>query len=94
MSFLNDETIDNKENLDKDLVNKETFILVEKAILGLKEKYRTAFLLKELDGMSYLEIASEMEVSVDHVKLLLFRAKDKLRQILNKKLGGGISYEY
>jgi len=94
MHFLDDNTIDKKENLDKELVNKEMFMLIEKAIWGLKDKYRIAFLLKEFEGMSYLEIADEMDVSIDNVKVWIFRAKEQLKQILTRKLGGGMNYEY
>ena len=56
---------------------------VEKAIQGLPDDLRTAIILRELDGMSYEEIAQTMECPVGTVRSRIFRARDAI----SKKVG-------
>ena len=56
---------------------------VEKAIQGLPDDLRTAIILRELDGMSYEEIAQTMECPVGTVRSRIFRARDAI----GKKVG-------
>ena len=46
----------------------ETLQLVDQALAGLSVKARTAFLLAQLDGLRYEEIASQLGVSLASVK--------------------------
>ena len=61
---------------------------VERAIAALPEDLRTAIILRELEGMSYEEIAQTMECPVGTVRSRLFRARADLRDRLEKTLGG------
>ena len=56
---------------------------VERAIAALPEDLRTAIILRELDGMSYEEIAQTMECPVGTVRSRIFRARDAIA----KKVG-------
>ena len=56
---------------------------VERAIAGLPEDLRTAIVLRELEGMSYEEIAETMECPVGTVRSRIFRARDAI----GKKVG-------
>jgi RNA polymerase sigma-70 factor (ECF subfamily) len=54
-----------------------------RAVLGeLPEPQSEAFCLRHLNEMSYEEIAGEMGLSVDHVGVLLHRARGRLRELL------------
>jgi RNA polymerase sigma-70 factor (ECF subfamily) len=57
--------------------------IVERAIAALPEDLRTAIILRELDGMSYEEIAQTMECPVGTVRSRIFRARDAIA----KKVG-------
>ena len=57
---------------------------VERAIAALPEDLRTAIILRELEGMSYEEIAQTMECPVGTVRSRIFRARDAI----SKKVGG------
>tara|TARA_R110002096_G_scaffold163266_1_gene330665 strand:+ start:12534 stop:13109 length:576 start_codon:yes stop_codon:yes gene_type:complete len=57
--------------------------IVERAIAGLPEDLRTAIVLRELEGMSYEEIAQTMECPVGTVRSRIFRARDAI----GKKVG-------
>lgn len=57
--------------------------VVERAIAALPEDLRTAIILRELEGMSYEEIAQTMDCPVGTVRSRIFRARDAI----GKKVG-------
>jgi RNA polymerase sigma-70 factor (ECF subfamily) len=64
-------------------LGKELKETVERAIASLPEDLRTAIVLRELEGMSYEEIAQTMECPVGTVRSRIFRARDAIA----KKVG-------
>jgi RNA polymerase sigma-70 factor (ECF subfamily) len=56
---------------------------LERAIHALPDDLRTAIILRELDGMSYEEIAETMDCPVGTVRSRIFRARDAI----GKKIG-------
>ena len=65
------------------ILGKELQETVERAIAALPEDLRTAIILRELEGMSYEEIAQTMECPVGTVRSRIFRARDAI----SKKVG-------
>jgi len=51
---------------------------LERAIAALPDDLRTAIILRELDGMSYEEIAQTMDCPVGTVRSRIFRARDAI----------------
>jgi len=64
------------------LENKEMSAVLFNAIRRLPLNQRTAFTLNKIENLSYSELAEVMDVSVSSVESLLFRAKQKLRELL------------
>lgn len=64
-------------------LSQELHATVERAIEGLPDDLRTAIILRELDGMSYEEIAQTMDCPVGTVRSRIFRARDAIA----KKIG-------
>jgi RNA polymerase sigma-70 factor (ECF subfamily) len=64
---------------------------VNSALDGLSEEHRAVITLREIDGLSYQEIASAMSIPVGTVRSRVFRARDfidhKLRRIHDGGLG-------
>ncbi|MBI3298910.1 MAG: sigma-70 family RNA polymerase sigma factor [Elusimicrobia bacterium] len=59
-----------------------------KACLGeLPEAQRAAFQLKEVEGLEPEEIRNVLEVSDTNLRVLLFRARHRLRECLEKRWG-------
>ena len=56
---------------------------INKAIADLPDELRTAILLREIEGMSYEEIAQTMECPVGTVRSRIFRA----REAIDKQVG-------
>ncbi len=71
--------IDTPEHLT---LSEELRATIDKAIRDLPEDLRTAILLREIEGMSYEEIAQTMECPVGTVRSRIFRA----REAIDKKL--------
>jgi len=73
------------ENLDlMQEKSNETRYIVEKILSKLPEKYKTVVILREMDGFSYEEISKILKTSKDNVKVLLFRARERMREIANE----------
>lgn len=60
----------------------ELLQLIQTALELLPEDYREAFVLREYNGLSYVEISEVIGESLEVVKIRIFRAKKKLRDIL------------
>jgi len=65
------------------LLTEEIRSTVNRAIDGLPDDLRTAIVLRELEGLSYEEIARTMECPVGTVRSRIFRARDAIA----KKVG-------
>jgi RNA polymerase sigma-70 factor (ECF subfamily) len=70
------------------LLSKEIATTVNSAIESLPEELRSAIQLRELEGMSYEEIAKLMDCPIGTVRSRIFRAReaiaDKLKPLLDK----------
>jgi RNA polymerase sigma-70 factor (ECF subfamily) len=65
------------------VLSDEILRTVDSAIQDLPEELRTAILLRELEGMSYDQIAQTMECPVGTVRSRIFRA----REAIDKRVG-------
>ena len=87
------ETFDDGDHLrdlntpDSMLVTKQVGEAVNRAIDKLPEDLRTAIVLRELEGLSYEEIAESMQCPIGTVRSRIFRAREaialELRPILD-----------
>lgn len=59
---------------------RETTITVTRVVNALPPDYRAALTLREIDGLSYQEIADTMQLTVPAVHALLHRARGKFRE--------------
>jgi RNA polymerase sigma-70 factor, ECF subfamily len=68
--------------------DKEVAGQVKNAIAKLPETQREALVLREYQNFSYEEISQILGCSVDNVKVLIFRARERLRQELSSFMEG------
>jgi RNA polymerase sigma-70 factor (ECF subfamily) len=64
----------------------ETEALIEQALQRVNPKFRTALILREMEGLSYEEIAAVLEISLGTVKSRILRGRDALRKHLSGQL--------
>jgi len=67
--------------------SKQVGLAVTRAIDQLPEDLRTAIVLRELEGLSYDEIAAAMNCPVGTVRSRIFRAREAIAQELRPLLG-------
>jgi len=67
---------------DKAVEAQELREMIEQAVSGLPEDYRVVSVLRDMQGLSYQEIAEATETSLDNVKVRLSRARAMLRRRL------------
>jgi RNA polymerase sigma-70 factor (ECF subfamily) len=73
-----------QQNATSKLVNAELKKTLEEAIHRLPEKYRTVFILREIENMSVSETKQCLAISEINVKVRLNRAKSMLRNTLSE----------
>ena len=61
----------------------ETQEMVRKALAQLSEEYRTALVLKEMEGLRYEEIADILKCPIGTVRSRIHRARSELRDTLS-----------
>ena len=80
---------DKQLNPQENMVRNETKQILENAIDYLDTKYKTVYIMKEVEEMSLKEIALTLDLTVANVKVRLHRSKemlkDKLYEISNDR---------
>ena len=62
---------------------------INSALEQLSKNSRAVIVLKEIEGLSYEEIAEVLHISIGTVKSRISRTREELRRLLRKKSGGG-----
>lgn len=70
--------------------SKELQGVLQRAIQSLPENYRAVILLRDVEGLSYQDIAKATGSSVEAVKSRLFRARSHLKGLLEPYLRGEV----
>ncbi len=78
--------VDTPERL---LMSKQIAETVDRAMDGLPEDLREAITLREVDGLSYEEIAEVMDCPIGTVRSRIFRAREAIAQKLRPLLDAG-----
>ena len=73
---------------ENELLREEIERTVYDTIAELPEDLRTAIMLREMDGMSYEEIATTMECPIGTVRSRIFRAREAIDEKLKPLIGG------
>ena len=81
------ETIQTPITPEATLMEKEAFATLDRALDQLPFDLRNVFVLAELEGLSYGEIAEIEDAPVGTIKSRLARARAKIRSVLNPYKG-------
>jgi RNA polymerase sigma-70 factor (ECF subfamily) len=83
MSLL---TADWSQNPEAELLSRETQALLQQAVEGLPDLYRTVLVLRDVEGLANEQVAEIVGESVAAVKSRLHRARMALREELTRHL--------
>ncbi len=72
---------------ENELLGREIAVTVNRAMDALPDDLRTAITLREIDGLSYEEIASVMNCPIGTVRSRIFRARESIAAELRPLLG-------
>jgi RNA polymerase sigma-70 factor (ECF subfamily) len=76
---------------DQVLEKKEMNSCIKRYVQDISENYRTVFILSEYEGLKNAEIADVLGLSLDTVKIRLYRARTQLKKKMEE--GCRITYE-
>lgn len=79
---LRDRLVDRSESPFDSYAHAEVHSAVEKALHQVPEPFQTALILRDLEEMSYEEIAEVLQISLGTVKSRITRGRQALRKIL------------
>lgn len=84
----------NQLNPENKIIRQEAKQLLENTIDSLDPKYRTVYMLKEVEEMSIKEISECLNISVSNVKVRHHRAKNMLKEKLFEQTVNGKIFEF
>jgi RNA polymerase sigma-70 factor (ECF subfamily) len=81
-NFEDGDSLRTEDTPDRILLSKQVAEAVNRAIGRLPEELRTAIVLRELEGLSYDEIAASMNCPIGTVRSRIFRAREAVAEEL------------
>jgi len=81
-NFDDGDALRTEDTPDRILLSKQVAEAVNRAIEKLPEELRTAIVLRELEGLSYEEIAASMNCPIGTVRSRIFRAREAVAEEL------------
>jgi len=85
--FEDAEQLRDSNTPETELLGKQVAATVNKAVEALPEDLRTAITLREIEGLSYEEIANVMNCPIGTVRSRIFRAREAIAADLRPLLG-------
>jgi RNA polymerase sigma-70 factor, ECF subfamily len=76
-----------ESNPERTVLRRELGEKIQEALDQIPEKHRAILLLRELDGLSYEELAQVLEIPKGTVMSRLFHARAKVQKLLSESLG-------
>ncbi|MBI3943802.1 MAG: RNA polymerase sigma factor [Chloroflexi bacterium] len=80
---------DTWNDLDEKLASEETYIHIQEVIAGLPPSQREVITLRDIEGLSAEEVCNVLSISETNQRVLLHRARSKVRRVLDQCIRGG-----
>jgi len=84
-ALYNEVLIPHGEALEEAIIKKDRADCVNRNIDKLKSDYRTVIHLIDYEGFSYSEAAKIMDKNMASIKILIYRARKKLKSLIEKE---------
>ncbi len=78
---------DERENPEKEVVMNDSLRIVREEIERLPDDYRDILMLRDIEGLSYNEVAEILDISLSNVKVRIHRGREFLK---NRLLARGL----
>lgn len=75
-------------------IHRESAAFIEKAIDALPIKYKTVYMLREVEGMAISEISKSLELTNSNVKVRLHRARNLMKDYILKRTNTQSVFEF
>ncbi|RPD99150.1 RNA polymerase sigma factor [Aureibaculum marinum] len=75
------------DNLHEELEWRELNKMIKKILKSLPEKQKEILIMRDLEGYEFLEIAAATQLKIEHVRVLLSRARKEVSVKLEKYYG-------
>lgn len=75
------------DNLHEELEWRELNQMIKKILKSLPEKQKEILIMRDLEGYEFLEIAAASQLKIEHVRVLLSRARKEVSVKLEKYYG-------
>ena len=72
-------------------LDRETHLFIERALEEISPVFRTAVVLRDIEGLGYEEIAEILQISLGTVKSRILRGREALRRVLSERLEPGLA---
>jgi RNA polymerase sigma-70 factor (ECF subfamily) len=82
------------QDQDATVMRRQLAVMLERAIAGLPETFRTVLVLREIEGLSVEDTAEALQIPPETVKTRLFRARRRLRLALGPELGEALGQSF
>lgn len=69
----------------KNLEWKQLNLIIEEVLRSIPDQQKEVFLMRDLDGYEFKEIAFALQITVEHARVLLSRARKQIGEQLEKK---------
>ncbi len=76
--------------IDESLANDKILRLVRQAINRLPDPHRAVVMLRDIEGLSTMEVAELLELSVANVRVILHRGRSRVRSDVEAGMSGGM----
>ncbi len=86
-TFNESDVLTDGSNPESEMASRQIAETVNKAINDLPEELRNAIVMREIDGMSYEDIAQSMNCPIGTVRSRIFRAREAIATRLRPLLG-------
>lgn len=87
------ETIDDEQDQTKHMKRLEDKVVIRTVLDQLPQKYQKVLHLKFFAELSNIEIAETMDISANHVGVLMYRALKKFEEVYSKDQNSKVKYQ-
>ncbi|MCX7679895.1 MAG: RNA polymerase sigma factor [Spirochaetes bacterium] len=76
---------DERINTEQAVIDSDSLRIVKEELYKLPEDYREILILRDIEGLSYNEIAEVLGITLANVKVRIHRAREQLKERLQEK---------